>query len=765
MTLSENQIATILANPLSKELEQVRKQLHEHVEARSQDIVNLLNALTISTAASLLITPSGREFSLLCLTLRLQFRDRKLDIEKFKRLVDVTVANSPDTDVWAAVLDLFQLIEPPTTPPRSLPPTFVGTPVTVSSSRVENSETLDNVERDLFFEVRNCTFRDVEGFWEKFFNPESWQQDQRHIFDRMIAQRGENAWGFPPIPDEPSVWDWLCRLETEFLAGSANKLQNTKTPYQFKDRRGQIDVFFQAAAAEKPNELFKYKHVLVVGELKRTHDPGRFKADFLQLTRLVRNVFADQPTRRFVHAFSLSASTMELWIFDRSGPYSSGAFDLCREPEKFARALVGYATMDDNALGRDIFRQKQEGNYQVMLYDANSSSSSNNKERAVKLTREMVKQQAIVCRGTTCYETENNEVAKFSWASTKRELEVNHLKLAKVKGVQGVAKVVAYRQITTIAELRKGLRFLKPHPFQSNNTIFRNAAASTGKSTSTSGYKRKSSSKTLNSSSGLKKQRFNSRKSSLAHDLRKPSPDTTVEDLWEDRIFSCLVISPAGRIISQFETIKEMLESIRDAIRAHQSLYTLGGILHRDISSNNIIITNPETTDGFKGMLIDLDLAKVMNGAPKSGARQQTGTMQFIAIEVLHRADHTYRHDLESFFYVLLWMCARVAWTKPNWRGEKTEPENSLLLRWVMGDFGAIADAKLFHMLPDGFSRVLDEFPEAFNVVKPLCWELRRILFPQGKDGMTVLGTPPGPPDILYASIIEAYDKAISGIP
>ena len=37
--------------------------------------------------------------------------------------------------------------------------------------------------------------------------------------------------------------------------------------------------------------------------------------------------------------------------------------------------------------------------------------------------------------------------------------------------------------------------------------------------------------------------------------------------------------------------------------------------------------------------------------------------MQFMAVEVLRKADHTYRHDLESFLYVLLWMCARQAWS------------------------------------------------------------------------------------------------------
>lgn len=123
------------------------------------------------------------------------------------------------------------------------------------------------------------------------------------------------------------------------------------------------------------------------------------------------------------------------------------------------------------------------------------------------------------------------------------------------------------------------------------------------------------------------------------------------------------MISPAGRALRDFESKLELLEALRDAIKAHRFLYPKGKILHRYISENNIIITNPREVDGFPGMLIDEDLAKEI-GSGRSGARHQTGTMEFMAIEVLQRIAHTYRHDLESFFYVLLWICARRTWER-----------------------------------------------------------------------------------------------------
>ncbi|ODA78147.1 hypothetical protein RJ55_06751 [Drechmeria coniospora] len=217
--------------------------------------------------------------------------------------------------------------------------------------------------------------------------------------------------------------------------------------------------------ATRASTTFEYKQVLVVGEQKKSYDKSRFKADLLQLTRYVRGVFIDQPTRRFVHGFTLCASTMELWVFDRSGPYSSGPFDIHDEPDKFARAIVGYATMDDAAMGLDTFVERNGGHRYVTLDDASGN------ETRTGLGKPIVRQKAIVCRGTTCFKAGMGDVAKFSWASDKRKLEVNQLKLAEERGVKGVARAVAHRCITTIADMREGLQFPEPHRFQ-NKVVY-----------------------------------------------------------------------------------------------------------------------------------------------------------------------------------------------------------------------------------------------------------------------------------------------------
>jgi serine/threonine protein kinase len=147
------------------------------------------------------------------------------------------------------------------------------------------------------------------------------------------------------------------------------------------------------------------------------------------------------------------------------------------------------------------------------------------------------------------------------------------------------------------------------------------------------------------------------------------------------------------------------------------SLYQNGKILHRDISENNVIITDAENEGEPKGMLIDLDLAKELDSGP-SGARHRTGTMEFMAIEVLEGTAHTYRHDLESFFYAFIWVVIRYG--QERGRGLL---KTSRLRDWYKGTYDQIADINGRHMDRKGFRGM-------FDGLKELAEELRRTLFP-----------------------------------
>ncbi|KJZ69571.1 hypothetical protein HIM_11033 [Hirsutella minnesotensis 3608] len=136
--------------------------------------------------------------------------------------------------------------------------------------------------------------------------------------------------------------------------------------------------------------------------------------------------------------------------------------------------------------------------------------------------------------------------------------------------------------------------------------------------------------------------------------------------------------------------------------------------------------------------------------------------MQFMAVDVLRQVDHTYRHDVESFFYVLLWMCAREAWSKPKLSRGGRPPRDSLLRKWEIGSLKDIARTKAGDMTVDGLEEILGEFPEELDVVKPLCLKIRSTLF--GDTARLNFGTPTGDSDQLYQPIIAAYDEIISDI-
>ncbi|KAH8713512.1 hypothetical protein HC256_006658 [Beauveria bassiana] len=771
MTLTEEQINTIADCPLNDSLTRFSQKL-SHLEGSNEawrtDVATVLPVLIASPAAYNLALPDGGvNVAVKLLTILQHVRGGLLKFDHFRPLINAVATDSPDTDVWAAVIDLIDTVNPSTPPPSSIIPTGHGTPVKTSSSRLEDSETRDIVERELFYEIKDCTHRGVPGFFEKHFDTANWTKAQAKMLKSILANHDGTKWiDFPADPWEAAVWKWLQGLEEKALAGAQYTLHTNKSATEFKERRGQMDIFFQKP--ERTKGRFEYKHVLVAGEHKRSFATADFKACMLQLTRHVRSIFADQPMRRFVHAFTIKAATMELWMYDRSGAYSSGEFNIHHEPEKVARALVAYATMDNGAMGLDMSIEWKNSHRYITVEDGNGD------DKRVELNRLLVRQRAVVCRGTTCFSTKQG-VAKFSWRSDKRQpSEVKHLKLAQEKDVEGVATLVGHREITSIADLRAGLEFSS-----STRHAFRTTAQDRscgynrlqGSESSGSSRKRKSSD---NNPHPRTTRRSNSQKytlrqaydqSSEANDEASGEAKSSIytpnrEDPYENRILSCIVISPAGRVISDFSTIRELLEALRDAIRAHRSLYLQGRILHRDISSNNIIITRPDQADGFKGMLIDLDLAKERNSGP-SGARHQTGTVQFMAIEVLRGVDHTYRHDLESFFYVLIWMCARCAWDEvKRFRKEgETAPEESLLRKWEIGSFKDIASAKMGHMTVNSLEDIMKEFPESFDMIKPLCLRIRSILF--GDTARMMIGTPAGDPERLYDRITAAFGEVV----
>jgi hypothetical protein len=136
------------------------------------------------------------------------------------------------------------------------------------------------------------------------------------------------------------------------------------------------------------------------------------------------------------------------------------------------------------------------------------------------------------------------------------------------------------------------------------------------------------------------------------------------------------------------------------------------------------------------------------------------GTKAFMAIDVARREDnfilHTYRHDLESFFYCFMWLAI----------AEHGEPSpDSRIWRWNKDNSGNVRSAtqKIDDISNDErFDAIVSEFAPGFSSSKKLAYALRKILFfPEGE---FYLGTKTSLEETnkLYDAMIEAFNQAAS---
>ncbi|KAF9478880.1 hypothetical protein BDN70DRAFT_895349 [Pholiota conissans] len=123
-----------------------------------------------------------------------------------------------------------------------------------------------------------------------------------------------------------------------------------------------------------------------------------------------------------------------------------------------------------------------------------------------------------------------------------------------------------------------------------------------------------------------------------------------------------------ARDISECSTELGLLYILRDAVRAHKELWELG-MCHRDISVGNIRIRESPYL-GWKGVLAGLDKAKPISQVativpclPDCSEKIFFQSMHILRVMSTDTTDKgvfpNYWDDLESFFYVLCYICGK----------------------------------------------------------------------------------------------------------
>ncbi|KAI0792047.1 hypothetical protein C8Q75DRAFT_805090 [Abortiporus biennis] len=94
-----------------------------------------------------------------------------------------------------------------------------------------------------------------------------------------------------------------------------------------------------------------YRLALII-ELKKVY-PNEDQSTLTQLLQYARQVFKEQPFRRFLFGCTFHCTTMTFWYCDRAGALGSYMIDLHEEPILFIQCIASCAAMDPAEHGFD----------------------------------------------------------------------------------------------------------------------------------------------------------------------------------------------------------------------------------------------------------------------------------------------------------------------------------------------------------------------------------------------------------------------------
>lgn len=556
----------------------------------------------------------------------------------------------------------------------------------------------------------------LDGFFLKYFGDavadDALQKTARQICDRHpLGDATNSVEGFH---------QWLSALATEDSMAARGSWR-TICP---ADERHEADlgahvavVFTNTGSSTEPDE----GTVQVVGVCCPVQGTP-YKYGLLNLCAKASAVFAAQPTRLFLHGFYLRGDSAELCVFDRCGLYTCKVFNVHEDFQKFVTVVLKYSSMTNAELGlSDIIKHDTMGPFITLEKHASITLTSQTLRLA---DQPLATPEDLVSKATTCFKARLPDserwdyVVKFKWRLRDDIAEDQVLRLAKKRNVWGLLSLDYFDEIVDTADLRSGLRHRPNRTFPADHGFDARVPGDGGISSHTV---------ETNKTFGV-------------------------------RTMVCIITSPCGRPLHTHQSVLELVQVLRDAVKCHRSLYEDGGILHQDIAPGNIIIPECLDPEAPKGVLIDLDVAMILDVGPRNpGGISITGTPPFMAIGALKGRPRTYRHDLESFLYVLLWAAIS--------DGSESPPPGSRLQRWRSGSYEEMAERKTVDMGPNEFQSIMSEFSPKYQAVQPLAESFRQLLFPIREDDGTLwtgtVGSQHGR-DILYDKILQIFSQAIS---
>ncbi|KAJ1677479.1 hypothetical protein EV182_006087, partial [Spiromyces aspiralis] len=173
--------------------------------------------------------------------------------------------------------------------------------------------------------------------------------------------------------------------------------------------------------------------------------------------------------------------------------------------------------------------------------------------------------------------------------------------------------------------------------------------------------------------------------------------------MWTSREHRRIVMGPVGEPLRLVKSVPELIIVLRDAMQCHGAILSECGILHRDISTNNILVVRPESGH-VRGMLIDFDCAVDMKDSEGETRTEMTGTPPFMSVLNLEDSpgERTALDDWESLLYVICWLGTyginEHTRRKEDGGSDDSKLKELFIRRWRYGSFANIASDKRSHL-------------------------------------------------------------------
>ncbi|KAJ2776093.1 hypothetical protein H4R18_005856, partial [Coemansia javaensis] len=211
------------------------------------------------------------------------------------------------------------------------------------------------------------------------------------------------------------------------------------------------------------------------------------------------------------------------------------------------------------------------------------------------------------------------------------------------------------------------------------------------------------------------------------------------------RVHKRICTRGVGKPFKTIESVPELISVVADVMECHTAILERCGILHRDLSTGNILVRRDEN-ERARGMLIDFDHAIRTNNKGHVPHAERTGTWPFLSINNLENVD-PFRHpasrnnavtaldDWESLIYILCWV-GTLGWNSKT-RALVVRGKARVIDAWDTPPMAIIADAKRLRLQnSNGFKTITNQF---LNVpgredLQQLAKNLHRILVCEHKN-------------------------------